>query len=277
MRSIDNHGINHSINRNFVYKAKQMLSPKYFFYFTSNLLPWLLTSAVVCLSIGFVYGFYFSPPDYQQGEGYRIIYVHVPSAFWSLGIYTMAFLSSVIFLVWRIKLADIFASCCAPIGATYTVIALVTGVIWGKPMWGTWWVWDARLTSELILLFLYLGYMGVRAAANNPLQKAKIAGILAVVGMVDVPIVHFSVEWWQTLHQGATLLKFAAPTMPKEMLIPLFIMIVGFGLFFVSLLFIRMRTEILEREYESDWVRQNLSVNSYKENSITEENVYGKS
>jgi len=194
--------------------------------------------------------------DYQQGDAFRIIYLHVPAAVLSLGIYTVIFLCSLLFLVWRIKLADVIACASAPIGATYTGIALATGAIWGKPMWGTWWVWDARLTSELILLFLYFGYMGLRSAIREVNDAAKMGGLLALVGMVDIPIVHFSVDWWQTLHQGATLSKFAKPSMHLDMLYPLYGLIVGFGLCYVSLLLIRARILLLARERNTRWVYQ---------------------
>ncbi len=233
----------------------KLLTPKHFYKFAHISYPYFLVSALILFIIGITNGFYFAPPDYQQGEAYRIIYLHVPSAFWSLAIYSLIFVASILFLVWRLKIADMIASCAAPIGATYTLIALVTGAIWGKPMWGTWWVWDARLTSELILLFLYLGYMGLRAANQNPIQRGKVAGLLAIVGMIDVPIVHFSVQWWQTLHQGSTLLNLNKTNMPAEMLLPLLMMILAFGLFFAAVVLLRIQSEILEREFHSEWVK----------------------
>jgi heme exporter protein C len=231
-------------------------SPRYFYRLSTRLFPYASMIAIILMLIGSVTGLWFAPPDYQQGEGFRIIYVHVPTAFLSLAIYTLIFINSVVFLVWRIKLADIIASACAPIGATYTFIALITGAIWGKPMWGTWWVWDARLTSELILLFLYFGYMGLRSAIRDHQIAAKACAILAIVGMVDIPVIHFSVEWWQTLHQGATLSKFAKPSMSFDMLYPLYLMMMGFGCGFAALLLIRARTELLSRERHTEWVLQ---------------------
>lgn len=233
----------------------KLLTPKHFYQFAQKFYSFFLVAALILFCIGIMDGFYFAPPDYQQGEAYRIIYLHVPSAIWSLAIYSVIFVASILFLVWRIKIADMIASCAAPIGATYTLIALVTGSIWGKPMWGTWWVWDARLTSELILLFLYLGYMGLRAANQNPVQRGKVAGLLAIVGMIDVPIVHFSVQWWQTLHQGSTLLNLNKTSMPIDMLLPLLMMILAFGLFFAAVVLLRMQSEILDREIHSEWVK----------------------
>lgn len=233
----------------------QLASPPHFYALTSKLLPYLGLLCLLCMVIGCVTGLYFAPPDYQQGEGFRIIYVHVPAAFLSLAIYTIIFMYSVLFLVWRIKLADVLAKSSAPIGAAFTLIALMTGALWGKPMWGTWWIWDARLTSELILLFIYLGYIGLRSAIPDIAASARIAGIFAVVGMVDIPIVHFSVQWWQTLHQGPTLAKLAKPTMAWEMLYPLYLMLIAFGLFYLLLLLIQSRSELLNREANTQWVQ----------------------
>lgn len=237
---------------------KQMLSLRNFYDMTNSCLPWILGCTLLVLGLGVFAGFFLAPPDYQQGEAFRIIYVHVPAAFWSLGIYTFIFINSVMYLIWRIKINDIIANASAPIGAIYTFIALVTGALWGKPMWGTWWIWDARLTSELILFFLYLGYIGLRKAQGEHRLKAKMAAVLAIVGMIDVPIVHFSVQWWQTLHQGATLARLAKPAMPPSMLIPLLVMILAFGLFYVSLLLIRIRTSILVQAFSTEWVRSLL-------------------
>lgn len=237
---------------------RQFLSLKAFYEVAGKLLPGIFFLAFLLMGLGIWQGFFQVPPDHQQGEAFRIIYVHVPAAFGSLAIYTFIFINAVIFLIWRLKLADIFAACSAPIGATYTAIALVTGAIWGKPMWGTWWIWDARLTSELILLFIYFGYMGLRNAHVDPVLKAKMSGILAIIGMIDIPIVHFSVEWWNTLHQGATLLRFSKPSISTEMLLPLLAMMLAFALFYVGVLLMRMRTEILGREYKTQWVQMEI-------------------
>ena len=232
----------------------QLISPPTIYRTAQRATPWFALGALSCLLIGLFYGLAIAPADYQQGDGFRIIYVHVPSAFLSLFVYVVMSTSSAVFLIWRIKLADMIAEACAPIGAVFTLLALVTGAIWGKPMWGTWWVWDARLTSELILFFLYLGYISLRHALGISLQASRFCSVLAVVGIVNIPIIHFSVQWWNTLHQGATLSRFAAPAMDTAMLIPLLVMLAGFGLFFGLLLSIRVRTILLAREKNSQWV-----------------------
>ena len=187
-----------------------------------KLLPWFAILSLLLLSLGSLWGLAFAPADYQQGDSFRIIYIHVPAAIWSMGVYMFMAIAAFIGLVWQMKLSDMAASAMAPIGAVYTFIALVTGAIWGKPMWGAWWVWDARLTSELILLFLYLGVIALYQAFDDQRTAAKAAGILAIVGVVNLPIIHFSVEWWNTLHQGATITKFAKPSIASDMLWPLF-------------------------------------------------------
>ena len=234
----------------------KMSSPKYCYSALGRFIPWLGILCVLCMLYGVVGGLYWAPADYQQGEGFRIIYIHVPAAFLSLSIYTVMFVSSVVYLIWRLKLADIVAQRSAALGATYTFIALVSGALWGKPMWGTWWIWDARLTSELILLFLYMGYMGLRSAISDPNRSAYTCAILAVVGMIDIPIIHFSVEWWATLHQGATLAKLAKPSINSEMLYPLLVMIAAFAFFYAVILCMRVRLEILKRELKTQWVSE---------------------
>lgn len=237
-------------------KYAQWISPKYCYQFSGALIPWV---GLICLSFmiyGLWGGLYLAPKDYQQGDAFRMIYVHVPSALLSLFIYSVIFLNSVVFLIWRIKVADMLATASVLIGTVYTLIALITGAIWGKPMWGTWWIWDARLTSELILLFLYLGLMGLRSSIENTDRAAKATAILAIVGMVDIPIIHFSVEWWNTLHQGATLSKLARPSIANEMLYPLLSMIMGFFFFYMTLLCVRLRSEILKREWRAEWVHK---------------------
>lgn len=227
-----------------------------------KVLPWLGLMSGLFLVFGLVGGLWLAPADYQQGNAFRIIYVHVPSAFWSLGVYSVMFACSIVYLLWRVKLADIVASASASLGATFTLIALVTGAFWGKPMWGTWWIWDARLTSELILFFLYLGYLGLRSAISDQHRSAKAGAVLALLGMIDVPIIHFSVEWWATLHQGPSLSRFARPSIANEMLYPLLAMIVGFGLFYGTVLAVRVRTLILMREQRTLWVKNWLLARS---------------
>lgn len=230
-------------------------SPQYFYQISNFLFKWLGGIAVLLIIIGLYWGLFIAPIDYQQGDSYRIIFLHVPAAWLSMFIYLVMAISAIIGLIWRIKLANIFAKSSAPIGAVFTVIALVTGSIWGKPMWGTWWVWDARLTSELILLFLYLAYMGLNNAFSNPQTGARSSSVLAIVGLVNLPIIHYSVNWWNTLHQGASVSKLDAPSIHIDMLIPLLIMAVAFKLFYVSLALYDARTEVLLQEQNKRWVK----------------------
>ncbi len=229
-------------------------SPRRFYHFLGLLQPWFLVLGLMAIAYGAYTGLFIAPADYQQGDGFRIMYVHVPCAMLSLLIFASMSVFSAIYLIWRIKIADIMAYCLARIGAFFTFCALVTGAIWGKPMWGTWWIWDARLTSELILLFLYLGYIGLYSAIPQKRQAAKACAILSLIGIIDVPIIHYSVYWWNTLHQGATISKFSQPTIESSMLTPLLMMIIGFSLYVSALVCFRVRTEILQREQNNQWV-----------------------
>jgi heme exporter protein C len=232
-------------------------SPPYFYHRSKTLALWCGALAAVILAASLGWGLFVAPADYQQQDAFRIIYIHVPAALLSMAIYTYIAGCSIIYLVWKVKLADIIAKVSAPIGALFTVIALVTGALWGKPMWGTWWIWDARLTSELLLLFIYLGYIGLRSALQHNVRlQATVAAILALVGEINIPIIHYSVEWWHTLHQGPTISKFARPDIALEMLLPLLGAIVGFGLFYGFLVLIRASSEILWRERHNAWVRE---------------------
>lgn len=213
---------------------------------------------IATMAYGIIGGLFFAPPDYLQGEGFRIIYVHVPCAIFSLAIYMAIALFSAIFIIWRVKIADMIAFTAAPVGAFFTLCALITGAIWGKPMWGTWWIWDARLTSELILLFLYLGYIGLYHAIEQPKVAAKACAIFALVGVIDIPIIHYSVYWWSTLHQGATITKLGKPAIETSMLLPLLSMIVGVAFYVITLLCVRVRTVILQRESHQQWVHSLL-------------------
>lgn len=233
-------------------------SPKYFYEISLWLSRWAAVVCVICFVAGLYGGLVLAPADYQQGDSFRIIYLHVPAAWMSLLVYMVMAISGGIGLIWRIKLAEIIARSSAPIGASFTFMALVTGSIWGKPMWGTWWVWDARLTSELILLFLYLGYIALQSAFEDRRVGARAGAILALVGIVNIPIIHYSVEWWSTLHQGPTISKFDKPSIHMSMLIPLLLMVIGFKAFFASTLLIRARGEILEYECNSAWVKNLL-------------------
>jgi len=234
----------------------QLASPKHFYTMSARLIPWFGWIAAILLISGSIDGLFFAPVDYQQGDSYRIIFIHVPAAWMSMFIYMVMATSGAIALIWKIKLADVISSSSAPIGAAFTFLALVTGSIWGKPMWGTWWVWDARLTSELILLFLYLGYMALEAAIEDPRAAARACAILAIVGVVNIPIIHYSVEWWNTLHQGATVTKLDKPSIHISMLIPLLLMAVGFKLYYAAAVLSRARNKVLVTEQNSSWVKQ---------------------
>ena len=236
----------------------QFGSPPFFYRFAGNTIPWV---GYVCLGLlvaGVWGGLVQAPADYQQGDSYRIIFIHVPSAWMSLFVYMVMAGAGAVALIWRMKLAETVLVACAPIGAWFTFLALVTGSIWGKPMWGTWWVWDARLTSELVLLFLYLGVIALQSAFDDRRKASRASAVLALVGVVNIPIIHYSVEWWNTLHQGPTVTKFDAPSIHMSMLLPLLIMALAFTLFFVVTLLMRMRCELVEREKNSAWVREVL-------------------
>ncbi|MCZ6723795.1 MAG: heme ABC transporter permease [Gammaproteobacteria bacterium] len=219
-------------------------------------MPWLALIFLVLLLAGLYGGLVLAPPDYQQGDSYRIIFIHVPSAWMSLFIYVVMAFCGVVTVVWRMKLAEVILISSAPIGASFTFLALVTGSLWGKPMWGTWWVWDARLTSELILLFLYLGVIGLHGAIEDKRVAARAVAILAIVGVVNIPIIHYSVEWWNSLHQGPTVTKFDKPSIHWSMLLPLLLMALAFQVYYVLALFQRCRAELLLRERNSKWVQE---------------------
>ena len=233
-------------------------SPPYVYGLAQRLTPWLGWPAGLLILAGLWGGLVLAPPDYQQGDGFRIIYVHAPSAWMSLMVYTTMAVAAAVGLIWRIKVAHAAAASCAAIGASFTLAALVTGALWGQPMWGTYWEWDPRLTSELILLFLYLGYMGLRAGLEDTQRADRASAVLAVVGVINVPIIHYSVTWWNSLHQAPSVMRLAKPTMPASMLVPLLLMMLGFTLLFGALLLVRLRAEILARERASSWIREAL-------------------
>lgn len=231
-------------------------SPKTFFELSGRWLPILGTLTVLLLVAGATWALLFVPPDYQQGNSVRIMYIHVPAAILAQSGYMMMAASGAVFLIWRIKLADVALQCVAPLGASITFLALVTGAIWGKPTWGTWWVWDARLTSTLVLFFLYVGVMALRAALDSRASAGRACAILALVGVVNLPIIKYSVEWWYTLHQPASFSLTEKPAMPVEMWAPLLFMVIAYYLFFATVWIQRIRSEILVRERNTDWVRQ---------------------
>ena len=235
-------------------------SPQYFYDFTGKLLPWLGLVTLFLFIYGLIGGLWLAPADFQQGNGFRIIYVHVPAAILSLGVYSFMTVVAIIGFIWKIKLSDVMLKVAAPLGAWFTFLALVTGSIWGKPMWGTYWVWDARLTSELILLFIYLGIMALRSAIDDKNNAAKACGILTIVGFINIPIIHYSVYWWNTLHQGDTLKVFGKSTIAPSMAHPLIAMIFAYLFFFGLILLLRARSEILLREKRSHWVKELISL-----------------
>ncbi|HEY2399700.1 MAG TPA: heme ABC transporter permease CcmC [Steroidobacteraceae bacterium] len=231
-------------------------SPPYIYGLAARLTPWFAWSAALCILAGTYGGLVLAPADYQQGDDFRIIYVHAPTAWMSLMVYTTMAISAAVGLIWRIKVSHAVAAASAPIGASFTLVALVTGSLWGYRMWGTYWEWDPRLTSELILFFLYLGYMGLRSSIDDTQRADRASAVLAVVGVVNVPIIHFSVMWWNSLHQAPSVMQLAAPTMPASMLVPLLLMLLGFTLMFAALLLVRLRGEILSRERTANWIRE---------------------
>ncbi len=231
-------------------------NPQNFLSLARRLTPWLLGASVALIVVGVYLGLFIAPPDYQQGDAFRIIYVHVPAAWMSLFVYGSMAAASISAFVFKHPLGDVAAKAAAPIGAVFTALALVTGMLWGRPTWGAWWVWDGRLTSELILLFIYIGYIALWDAIEEPTRAARMARILCLVGAVNVPIIHFSVEWWKTLHQGVTVFRTDGPQMPPSMLTPLLIMAIAYTIFFAGLLLVRMRAEILARRLRT--LRLNL-------------------
>ncbi len=226
-------------------------NPTRFFQLTSVLLPWIGLTTLILLSYGFWQALFVSPPDYQMGEAVRIMYVHVPAAYMGMMVYGIMAVASAIALIWKHPIADIAAKSSAPIGAGFTFLALVTGMLWGQPMWGTFWVWDARLTSVLILFFIYLGYIGLWVSIEDPSRASKAAAILALVGSVNLPIIHYSVDWWNTLHQPASLLRADGPTIDPGMLPPLISLIIGYTTFYITVLFLRMDKEFISRKIYS--------------------------
>lgn len=231
----------------------RLSSPPHFYRIAgswASAFGWL---ALVLILVGLYGGLWWSPLDYQQGDGFRILYVHVPSAWMSLFIYMVMAAGAAIGLIWRIKLAYVVAAAAAPIGAAFTFLALVTGSLWGKPMWGAYWVWGARLTSELLLLFLYLGYMSLNRAFPDQRTGDRASAILALVGVVNIPIIHYSVVWWNSLHQGSVVFRTDSHTLVPSMVIPLVAMIIGFMAYFGHVVLTRTRADILMRERHKKW------------------------
>jgi heme exporter protein C len=220
-------------------------NPARFMRLSAAILPWCAAATALLLTAGLVLALFVSPPDYQQGQAVRIMYVHVPAAYLASLAYAVVAVASAISLIWRHPLADIAAQEAAPLGAGFTLICLISGSLWGEPMWGTWWVWDARLTSVLVLFFLYLGYIALVHAFDDPTRGARAGAILALVGVVNLPIIKFSVDWWSTLHQPESIFRLGGPTIAAAMLWPLAAMALGFTLFFITLLLVRMRSRLI--------------------------------
>ena len=231
-------------------------SPQSFYPFAGKLSPWFLGLAAVLAAIGLYIGFFVAPTDFQQGESYRIIFLHVPAAWMSMFIYLVMAFWCAIGLALNTRLSFMMALALAPTGAMFTFIALWSGALWGKPTWGTWWVWDARLTSELILLFLYIGFLSLHAAIDDVRRADRAAALRALVGAVNVPIIYFSVQWWSTLHQGASVSLTRAPSMAATMLVGMLVMSLAAWMYAIGVSLLRVRSIVLERESDADWVRE---------------------
>src|SRR2546421_2822496 len=225
-----------------------LANPARFMRLSAKAVPWCGWTAALVLAIGFVWALVVAPPDYQQGDTVRIMYAHVPAGWMALSIYLFVAVASAVALVWRHPLAEVAARAAAPIGAAFTFVCLATGSLWGRPMWGTWWVWDARLTSVLILFFLYLGYIALANAFDDPARGGRAAAVLALVGVVNLPIIKFSVDWWNTLHQPASVMRIGGGRCAISMVPPPPLIALGFTLLFVVLLMVRMRTALNERK-----------------------------
>ena len=233
-------------------------SPPHIYRIAGTLTPWFAWPAGLLILAALYGGLVLAPPDYQQGEGFRILYVHAPSAWLSVMIYGVMASAAAVGLIWRMKVAHAVAASCAGVGAWFTAVSLLTGMLWGKPMWGTYWVWDPRLTAQLILLFLYLSYMGLRAGIDDLGRADKASAVLAIVGVINIPIIRYSVEWWNSIHQAPSVMKMDRPSMPFDMLAPLLMMLLGFTLYFAAVLLVRLRAEILRRERTAGWIREAL-------------------
>ena len=234
----------------------RLANPTRFLALAGAVLPWLTGLTVVLLLVGLYLAFFVAPADYQQGQTVKIMFIHVPSAWIAMMGYSVIAVASVGSLIWRHPMADVAAKAAAPIGACFTLMALVTGSLWGKPMWGTYWVWDARLTSMLVLLFLYLGYMALLEAFDDPARGVKASSILVLAGAINIPIIKFSVDWWNTLHQTASVFKRGGPSIDPAMLWPLFLMALSFTTYYVWVLLMRIRAEIIGRKIRALRMRQ---------------------
>ncbi len=235
-----------------------LANPNRFNKITEKIQPYILLIAITTLISGLYFGLFDSPKDYQQGDAVRIMYVHVPSAWLASFLYFSLAISCVFYLVWKHPLADLVSSSIAPIGALFSALTLVTGSLWGKPMWGTWWVWDARLTSMLVLFFFYLGYILLSNAFERKIDGSKTASVLAIVGLINLPIVKFSVDWWHTLHQPASIIKIGGPSIDDKMLLPLMLMIFALSFFSLYMIILNVKTKLIEKKCEALLLKSNL-------------------
>ena len=235
-----------------------LANPNRFKRITNRLEPFLIVISVILISLGLYFGLFDSPKDYQQGDAVRIMYVHVPSAWLASLLFLSLAISCVFYLAWKHPLVDIISSSIAPIGAMFSLLTLITGSLWGKPMWGTWWVWDARLTSMLVLFFFYLGYILLSNAFERKIDGSKSASVLAIIGVINLPIIKFSVDWWHTLHQPSSILRFEGPSIDNQMLLPLILMITGFSVFSLYIITINVKTKLIEKKCEALLLKSNL-------------------
>ena len=235
-----------------------LANPNRFNRISEKIQPYILLIAITTLISGLYFGLFDSPKDYQQGDAVRIMYVHVPSAWLASFLYFSLAISCVFYLVWKHPLADLVSSSIAPIGALFSALTLVTGSLWGKPMWGTWWVWDARLTSMLVLFFFYLGYILLSNAFERKIDGSKTASVLAIVGLINLPIVKFSVDWWHTLHQQASIIKIGGPSIDDKMLLPLILMIFALSFFSIYMIILNVKTKLIEKKCEALLLKSNL-------------------
>ena len=235
-----------------------LANPNRFNRITEKTQPFILFIAIIALFSGLYFGLFDSPKDYQQGDAVRIMYVHVPSAWLASFLYFSLAISCVFYLVWKHPLADLVSSSIAPIGVLFSALTLITGSLWGKPMWGTWWVWDARLTSMLVLFFFYLGYILLSNAFERKIDGSKTASVLAIVGLINLPIVKFSVDWWHTLHQPASIIKFGGPSIDEKMLLPLILMFLALSFFSLYLIILKVKTKLIEKKCEALLLKSNL-------------------
>ena len=238
-------------------------SPQTFYPLAGKLVPWFAVLAIILTLVGLYIAFFVAPTDATQGESYRIIFIHVPAAWMSMFLYVVMAFWAAVGLAFNTRLSSMMATAIAPTGALMTFLALWTGALWGRPTWGAYWVWDARLTSELILLFLYLGFIALQAAIDDPRRADKAGAVLAIVGVINVPIIYFSVKWWNTLHQGASV-SVKGSSMATTMLVGMLIMALAYWMYAIAAVLVRVRTIILERERRSDWVRELVAKETLK-------------